>query len=72
MYNIAMRLLMKNDEEKYKAVLDKYPPLCEKGAKTQITQKECEDLLCEIGTFNGVQLLILALLTHILITWVSC
>ena len=61
MYNIAMRLLMKNDEEKYNAVLEKYPPLCEKGAKTQLTEKECEDLLCGIGTFNGGQLLIQAL-----------
>ena len=56
MYNIAMRLLMKNDEEKYNAVLEKYPPLCEKGVKTQLTEKECEDLLCGIGIFNGVQL----------------
>ena len=56
MYNIAMRLLMKNDEDKYNAVLEKYPPLCEKGAKTQLTEKECEDLLCGIGIFNGVQL----------------
>ena len=61
MYNIAMRLLMKNDEEKYNAVLEKYPPLCEKGVKTQLTEKECEDLLYGIGTFNGDQLLILAL-----------
>ena len=49
MYNLAMRLLMKNDAEKYEAVLNKYPPLCEIGSKTQISQEECEDLLCGIG-----------------------
>ena len=68
-----MRLLMKNDEEKYNAVLEKYPPLCEKGVKTQLTEKECEDLLCGIGTFNGDKLLIQALLNiYPFITQVSC